>query len=147
VSQPLRKTIKLPLPNGEEVSIDITFRQLEVIERVWNKGLDAVIVELSSAGTIRRYLIADVIAQWVPLGSSGLSSVAIKEAVMLSPPEKFSMYAAMVLTVASYALSYIKDDDFMKATDALTGRLKPGPGAQTPPKKERRRPSSKQPTK
>lgn len=135
------------MPNGEVVAVDITFRQLEVIERVWNKGLDQVIVELSGAGNVKRFQIADVIAQWVPLGSSKMTSAAIKEAVMLSPPEQFSMYAGLVLTVASYALSYIKDDDFKKATDTLLGRLKPAPGAASTPPKAKRRRSPKQPTK
>lgn len=144
--QPLRKTITIPLPTegAESVTIDITMRSLEVIERVWNKGLDSVIVELSSAGSIRRYMIADVIAQWVPFGSSKLTSNQIKEAVALAPAEQFSMYAGLVLTVASYALHYVSDEDFKKATDALTDRLKPK--APAAPKETRRR-SRKQPTK
>ena len=148
MSQPLRKTILIPLPDeAEPVSVDITMRSLEVIERVWNKGLDSVIVELSNAATVKRYLIADVIAQWVPLGSSKFTSSAIKEAVMLAPAEKFSMYAGLVLLVASYALHYVGEDDFKRGSEALAGRLKPGPEAAiASPKKVRRR-SSKVATK
>lgn len=136
----LKKHLELPLPNGEVVGLDVTMRTIEIIERVWDKSLDAVISDLTNGANVKRSLVAETIAQWIPPATLSLSRRELKEAIMCSDAEKFGAYAGVIWAAAMYSVRYIDEESFDKALKGVSGLLSKKTDEETgstekPPKK------------
>lgn len=124
MSSTLRKHIEVPLPSGEIIGIDVTMRIIEIIERVWDESVDAVISRLSSSASIKRSLVAETVAQWItPAAAPNTSRREIKEAIMRADAEMFGSYAGLVYAAAMYSVRYIEESDFDRAVKGISKAL------------------------
>lgn len=125
MSSILRKHIEVPLPNGEIIGIDVTMRVIEIIERVWDESVDAVISRFSSSSaSIKRSLVAETVAQWITPGAApNTSRREIKEAIMRADAEMFGSYAGLVYAAAMYSARYIEEPVFDRAVKGISKAL------------------------
>lgn len=119
----LRKHLEIPLPSGDTVGVEVTMRVAEIVERVWDKSIDAVIVDLTSDTQVKRSLVAEVIAQWVAPSYPQISRRELKESIMRSGPEAFGAYAGLVLLASMYCVSHVDDDGFDQSSKGVLAML------------------------
>jgi hypothetical protein len=111
----LKKTLEIPLPDDSTVSINVDFRIIEIVERVYNQNADIVAsVDLANPARMLRSKIAMVISDWVALRDTGFRRQDIKEFVMTARPEKLNVFSGCIQAAVLYSLKYIDDAQFEK---------------------------------
>lgn len=112
----LRKSILLTVLE-EEVSVDVDFRLLELLERVFDAGsVDRVVPLLVDPTSVPRSKVADVIADLLMRKASNkLTRSEIREDVITSDlPTVYSGNVAALFAAACYALKQVGSDEFDK---------------------------------
>jgi len=113
----MKKTLELPLPDGETLTMEVTFRIIEIVERVYQKNADMVVsVDLASPIHMLRSKIADVISEWVATRQTNFKRSEIREFVITRQPMDLNVYAGCIQAAVMYSLKYIDDDQFAKLT-------------------------------
>lgn len=113
----MKKTLELPLPDGDSITMDVNFRIIEIVERVYQRNADLVVsVDLASPQLMLRSKIAEVIADWVALRQTTYKRSEIKEHVMTRQPNELNVYAGCIQAAVMYSLKYIDDDQFAMLT-------------------------------
>jgi len=109
MSKSLRKTIELEF--GEtEVSLDVTERLVEIVERTCGQVADIVASDLLVNNPMR-YQVAEIIPEWLRVAGSGnISKAKVKKHVMTCNYEQFIQYVGAIQGVVLYSLQYIDQD-------------------------------------
>lgn len=126
----MKKTLDLPLPDGDSLTMEVTFRIIEIVERVYNQNADLVVsIDLATPSRMLRSKIADVIAEWVGTRHTNFKRSEIREFVITRPPDELNVYAGCIQAAVMYSLKYINDDEFAKLTRGEDLDIKPSGGA------------------
>lgn len=111
----LKKTVEIPLPNGEECVLNVDFRIIEVVERVYNQNADLVVsIDLATPSRMLRSKIAAVIVDWLSIKDTGFKRSEIKEFVITADPQLLNIYSGCIQAAVLYSLKYIGEDEFDK---------------------------------
>jgi hypothetical protein len=111
----LKKTLEIPLPNDDTVTISVDFRIIEIVERVYNQNADMVAsIDLANPARMLRSKIAMVIAEWVANRDTGFKRQEIKEFVMTAKPDQLNVFSGCIQAAVLYSLKYIDDAQFDK---------------------------------
>lgn len=130
----LKKTVEIPLPNGEECPVIVDFRIIEVVERVYNQNADLVVsIDLATPSRMLRSKIAAVIVEWLSVKETGFKRSEIKEYVMTADPDLLNVYSGCIQAAVLYSLKYIGDEEFDKLKK---GKDLEAPPQGAPPKKD-----------
>lgn len=122
----LKKTLELPLPNDETVTLTVDFRIIEVVERVYNQNADIVAsVDLATPSRMLRSKIAAVIVEWLSLKDHGYKRAEIKEFVITAPPPLLNVFSGCIQAAVLYSLKYINDEEFDKLRRGEDLEVKP----------------------
>ena len=108
--QPIRKTLVLPL-FGDEVTVDVDFRIIEIIERVFDLSADAVISLFSDGRRVQRRHVADVIVGWLAFKELGMKRREIREHVMTCPADALAVYTTSIYAALLFVLNYFDKFD------------------------------------
>lgn len=126
----LKKTLDIPLPNGETATLIVDFRIIEIVERVYNQNADLVAsVDLASPTRMLRSKIAATIVEWLATKETGYKRSEIKEFVLTSAPSQLNVFSGCIQAAVLYSLKYIDDEQFDK--------LSRGEDLDSPPKEEK----------
>lgn len=106
MAKPLRKSVSFELL-GEEVRVDLNFRVIQVLERVYDANLDHVIAfELAIPARVKRSKVAEAIADW--LETQGIDRDwkrrEVLEHVMGAPVEQLNKYIGCLQAAALFCL-------------------------------------------
>jgi len=111
----LKKTLDIPLPDGETATLNVDFRIIEIVERVYNQNADLVAsVDLSTPSRMLRSKIAAVIVEWLAVKETGFKRSEIKEFVLTASPPMLNVFSGCIQAAVLYSLKYIDDDQFDK---------------------------------
>lgn len=109
----IRETLEVEVC-GETVSLDISWRIIEIVERTFGAVADLVASE-TLVNTPTRYQVAEVISEWVK--DRSLPKSKVRESVMMASQEALQSYIGAIQGAVLYSLSYIDEDQL----DTLTG--------------------------
>ncbi len=101
----LKKTLVIPLLD-DDVIVDVDFRVIEIVERVFDMSADAVILLLNDTRRVQRNKIADVITGWLAFKDLGMKRREIREHVISASPEALSVYVTSVYAALLFTLNY-----------------------------------------
>lgn len=108
----LKKTLELVI-SGKTIPIDVDFRVIEVVERVYGANADLVAsVDLANPIRVQRYKVANVIANWLSALNTGLNRDEIKEAVVTASIEELTKFTGAIQAAILFSLKYIDDEQF-----------------------------------
>jgi hypothetical protein len=107
---PIRKSLVIPVFD-QDVTIDIDFRIIEIVERVFDLSADAVIAMLSDARRVQRHKVADIVTEWLAFRDLGLKRREIREHVMAAPSEVLTIYITSIYTALLFMLNYFDRKD------------------------------------
>lgn len=113
MTKPIRKSLAIPLFD-EEVHIDVDFRIIEHVERVFNVTAEiAAAVELAP-GRVRRHTVADVICLWLQGRElpQNWKRGEIREHVILADAEQMNVYVGCIQAAVLYILRHISGEQF-----------------------------------
>jgi hypothetical protein len=135
MTQPLKKSVIIPLPDGGEHALNITFRVIEIVERVYEKNADLVCsIDMANPARLIRTKIAAVIAEWLATEEKvGFTRQAIREHVMCSPPKLLNVYTGCIQGSVLYLLQYITEKQLEKLSKGESLEEKEKEGAPNPP--------------
>lgn len=107
----LRKTLEVPIFD-EPVLVDVSFRIIEVVERIYSTNADMVSVDLGNPVRVQRHKVAAVMAEWLRGREKelGHSRAEIIEHVTTAPPDRLNVYVGSIQGAILYSLKYINDD-------------------------------------
>ena len=109
----LKKTLDLPLPDGETTTINVDFRIIEIVERVYNQNADLVAsIDLATPARMLRSKVAAVIVEWLATKETGFKRSEIKEFVITAPPPMLNVFSGCIQAAVLYSLKYIDEDQF-----------------------------------
>lgn len=115
MSKQMKKTLELPLPDGDVLTMEVTFRIIEIVERVYQRNADMVVsIDLANPQLMLRSKIADVIAEWISMRHTEWKRSEIREWVITRPPLELNVYAGCIQAAVMYSLKYIDDAQFAK---------------------------------
>lgn len=109
----LRKTLEIPLPDGEVAVVDVNFRIIEIVERIYDTNADVVAsINLASPEKMLRSKIAAVIVEWLSTVETNFKRSEIREYVMTAEPKLLNVYSGCIQAAVLYSLKYINDEEF-----------------------------------
>lgn len=144
----IRKTIDVPL-FGDSVPVDVTFKIIEIVERVYGQTADLVASTLlTDPRQTLRHKVADVIVAWVGNRESlgEYSRTELRGEIMTAPVDVFRVYVGAIQAAVLYSLRYVTEQQFDQLsrgedlTDDAAGE------AAEPVGKPKRKPSSRRVT-
>src|SRR5690606_16327403 len=113
MAKQLRKTLEIPLPDGEVAVVDVNFRIIEIVERIYDTNADVVAsVNLASPAKMLRSKIAAVIVEWLSTVETDFKRSEIREYVMTAEPKLLNVYSGCIQAAVLYSLKYINDEEF-----------------------------------
>lgn len=137
MGKPIRKTIDLPLYD-DEVSIDVTFEILEIVERVYEMRAEYVAARLQPQHpvAILRKDVAAVAVGWLTPRVLSHTRQEIREYVMTANAETLNRYIGAIQAAILYSLKEISDEEFealSKGQDLDDYKKKPAGDLSTTP--------------
>lgn len=97
----------------EEIILECNFRQLEIIERVYEMNADYVVLSLlQDSRNMLRSKISEVISLWCAGKSLHYKQSDIRELVTLAPVENFKIYIAAMQAVVLFTTRQITEPQF-----------------------------------
>lgn len=113
MARQLKKTLEIPLPDGEVAVVDVNFRIIEIVERIYDTNADVVAsVNLASPAKMLRSKIAAVIVEWLSTVETDFKRSEIREYVMTAEPKLLNVYSGCIQAAVLYSLKYINDEEF-----------------------------------
>lgn len=103
---PMRANIDLEVC-GEEVSFDIDWRIIEIVERTFGAVADLVASDVLVRNPTR-YQVADVIIEWIR--GTNLKKSDVRQYVMTASQEELQTYIGAIQGAVLYSLSYIDEE-------------------------------------
>lgn len=131
MTQQLRRTIVVEIL-GEEVSIDVTFRLIEFIERAFDTSADHAIALFVKAGGVQRRRVADVIADAIIRTTpSKWARDTIREAVITCSMDEYAQHVAALQSALLFLLKRIDAETFDTVKDEIAESRKKKPPTPT----------------
>lgn len=115
----LRKSVTFEVL-GEEISIPVNYRCIEVIERVFQCSAEVVVsMRLVDPMTLKRYEIANTVVEWMTefnlLSQHGWSREKVREDVMVGPSEgKLNVIVGCIQAAVLFTLKHVTEEEFEK---------------------------------
>jgi hypothetical protein len=109
----IRKSLDVPVL-GVTVTVDVNFRIIEIIERVYQKKAELAAADLDSPEKVLRSKVAEVISLWLAPLTNDFDRIEIKEAVMTSTPEMLNVYCGCIQGAVLFTLKYVTADELEK---------------------------------
>lgn len=112
----LRKTITLPV-GDDEFEIDVDFRVLEIIERVYDMRAEYVAGLLEQDHRIRRTQVAEIILGWLSQRSDALVGrrrLDVLEEVTTASEEVLRRYVGAIQGAILFSLKRLSEEDLEK---------------------------------
>lgn len=112
----LRKTISLPV-GDDEFEIDVDFRVLEIIERVYDMRAEYVAGLLEVDHRIRRSQVAEVILGWLSQRSDALVGrrrLDLLEEITTASEAVLRRYVGAIQGAILFSLKQLSDEDLEK---------------------------------
>lgn len=112
----LRKTITLPV-GDDEFEIDVDFRVLEIIERVYDMRAEYVAGLLEQDHRIRRSQVAEVVLGWLSQRSDALVGrrrLDVLEEITTAPEEVLRRYVGAIQGAILFSLKRLSEEDLEK---------------------------------
>lgn len=106
----LKRTLVIPVLD-QEVTVDVDFRVIETIERVFDMNADAVVALFSDSRKVQRNKVADVIVGWLAFKDLGVKRRDIREAVITATPDLMSLYTTSIYAALLFVLNYYDRND------------------------------------
>lgn len=128
--KPLRQTIEIPVA-GETYAVDVTFRIIEIVERVYERRADIVGIMLQNELEILRSDVAKVIAEWLKAARIDHDRDEVYQAVLTAPAPDLRVYVGCIAGAIYYSLKEIDADELKKA--ARGESLEPEKKSETSP--------------
>ena len=113
MAKQLRKTLEIPLPDGDTAAVDVNFRIIEIVERVYNSSADVVAsVDLASPRSMLRSKIAAVIVDWLTTTEVDFKRSELREHIITAEPKLLNVYSGCIQAAVLYSLKYIDEEQF-----------------------------------
>src|SRR5688572_1193964 len=108
----LKRTLTFPILD-QEVTVDVDFRVIETVERVFDMNADAVVALFSDADgrRVQRNKVADVIVGWLAFKDLGIKRRDIREAVITALPDLMRLYTTSIYAALLFVLNYYNRTD------------------------------------
>jgi len=103
MSKQLKKTIELEI-DGQEVTLDVTWKIIEIVERTCGSVADIVASEILVNNPMR-HQVAEIVSEWVRSGT--MRKKDVKEYVMTCGADDFMRYVGSIQGAVLYSLKYI----------------------------------------
>lgn len=125
----LRKTLVLEVL-GEEVTVDVDFRMIETMERVFGQSADMLIPLFTDVGQVQRRHVADVVAELLGRKLTvTLKRQDVREYIITAPAEDYFVIATQLQLALLFILKHMAADQFDAGTEAIgRGSKKKDPG-------------------
>lgn len=115
----LRKSLALELL-GEEVTIEVDFRLLEIIERVFDVEVSALLPLMADVGRVQRRYTAEVLADALTRrAGNAWSRTEIREEVMTMGVEEYTLLVAKLGAAVLFTLRHMTSDEYDKTMAEL----------------------------
>lgn len=131
----LRKPLVLEFL-GEEISVEVDFRLLEVIERVFDAEVSALLPLLADVGRVQRRLVSEVMADLLTRRAGNTwSRLDIREEVMTMNVDHYTILVAQLVTAVMFTLRHMTSEQYDQTMKELgEGQKGSKKKAQKPPK-------------
>jgi hypothetical protein len=111
MGKPLRQSIELPIGESS-ISIDITFRVIEIIERHYDLRAEFVGKFILENDTrIKRTDVAKVIVAWIDAAGANVDREEMYEAVLTAPDPILRRYVGAIQGALWYSLKEISAEE------------------------------------
>lgn len=107
--KPLKATLEIPY-DGDYVSVDIDWRVIEQVERIYGDLADTVAGKTLVNNPLR-HKIAEVISSW--LSSKGYKKRDVYQEVILADKDTVRAYVGCIQGAVLYMLRYINDEQLV----------------------------------
>jgi hypothetical protein len=114
--KPLRQSIEIPVGDGS-ISLEVTFKILELVERVYDLRADFVKVVLQSERMIKRSDIAVVMMGWIDSAGVKVDREQVFEDIITAPEKVIRKYVGAIQGAVMYSLREISEDELKKLAD------------------------------
>lgn len=113
--KPLKSTLDVPL-GGDEITIDVTYRVIEQVERVFGTLADLVASE-TLVNNPRRHLVAEVIALWA--AGRGYRRRQVIEEVSTCDHHTLQRYIGAIQGAVLFVLRHVDEKDMKRLAEGL----------------------------
>ena len=130
MTKPLRQSVSIPIGKSS-ISVEVTFRILEIVERVYDIRADYVKIALQLDRHIKRTDIANVILGWLDAVGEKVDREEVFEAVMTCNEPTLRKYVGAIQGAIMYSLKDCTEEELQQLaegkdirTDADDGKKK-----------------------
>lgn len=124
MQQPLRKSLVLAVC-GQEIAVEIDFRFIETMERVFGQSADMLIPLFIDVGQVQRRHTADVIAELIgrKVGVE-LKRAEVREFVITATADEYFVLATQLQLALLFILRHMPGENFDQGVESLKGSKK-----------------------
>ena len=106
----LRQAVEIPL-GDKTASVDVSFRILEIVERVYDLRADFIKIVLQSERLIKRSDIARVVIGWLEASRAEFDREETLEIIMTAPESDIRKYVGAIQGAIMYSLRECTEEE------------------------------------
>lgn len=116
MTKPLRQSVSIPIGKSS-ISVEVTFRILEIVERVYDIRADYVKLALQLDKYIKRTDVSNVLLGWLEVVGEKIDREEVFETVMTCEEATLRKYVGAIQGAIMYSLKECTEEELQQLAD------------------------------